>query len=735
MNIIKHYLFVFLLLPFSFSYSQEVNIFILNSSNKVDTNYLQTVYSSVGFVDINMTESNINNSLDTSNFDIAYISEGYFFNSTIQNWDLEPVQEIERQIVQNFIEEGGHVVWLAENWESGSTSESPFTTVNNIYGTIVSNGTYFDNSGYGSSEMTRIHPSIGPAGLSPTQTIFSSGSYATMVDVPNCNKLYTSDSFDFSGDVFDACTHTTLAIFPGRPKPNEGSIIISSEIGNPMKPWTVWGGAQPFTVYNTELDSSIAALHYQLIIDENTNTVNDWSDIESNMNPNCPTVTASFAHGSTNLCVGDTIIFIHQDGQSVFYTTQDTGIFRLRVYYESGTCKDDTVVFVNYTDAYVDAGLDKTICKGDEVTLSAENPSNATINWNNGVTDSIPFAPIVTKTYTVFSDKYGCISKDSVKISVSSRPELSLNIKQDTSICEGDEVILSANSSTGTTISWDNNVINNTSFNPTQSSTYKVTADNNGCVEVDSINIDIKPSPSLSIENDKNICEGELLLLNAESNGTVIWDGDFSNNTMKEVHKDGYFTAISSLNGCHVTDSLYVNIYPIPEPNFNVHYLGNSENSQQMYFENISIKTDNNFTWKLGNGQQSNAYSVEKSYTSEFDTILQIILFAENSNNCRDSVYKNIKIRKTVNEIVHVPTAFTPDDDALNDGLKPVLNFTPLEYTFSIFNRWGELIFSTDNADTYWDGTFKGNKVADGLYTYKLIYNTRILTGTVHIFK
>ena len=63
---------------------------------------------------------------------------------------------------------------------------------------------------------------------------------------------------------------------------NEGSIIISSEIGNPMKPWTVWGGAQPFTVYNTELDSSIAVLHYQLIIDENTNTVNDWSDIESN---------------------------------------------------------------------------------------------------------------------------------------------------------------------------------------------------------------------------------------------------------------------------------------------------------------------------------------------------------------------------------------------------------------------------------------------------------------------
>lgn len=67
--------------------------------------------------------------------------------------------------------------------------------------------------------------------------------------------------------------------------------------------------------------------------------------------------------------------------------------------------------------------------------------------------------------------------------------------------------------------------------------------------------------------------------------------------------------------------------------------------------------------------------------------------------------------------------------------LDPILNFTPLDYTFSIFNRWGELIFSTDNTDAYWDGTFRSNKVADGLYTYKLNYNTRIVTGTVHLFK
>ena len=699
-------LLFFFLYNSSFLFCQSsIRIITYGNPPQIDTQ----LFTNVGFDNVsNTTISNIfiqiDNSLDTSNYDLALI---YDYINTID--------ENERQIIQNFIENGGHVVWVNE-----AVSNNPFTTINNIYNTNIYNSTFYAG---GDSTLKRVHPSSGPAGLSPTQTINCSSTFSTMENVPNCNKLYSTGSdFDLDGNMFEQCTHTTLAIFPGRPKPNEGSILISSEL------------YIPFGV-NYELNLAIANLYYKLLVDENTNSLNDWSDVESNMNPNCPTVTASFSFGDTNMCVGDTIIFVHDDGQTVFYTTQDTGRFRLRVFYESGTCRDDTVVIVNYTDAYVDAGLDKNICIGDEVLLTAENPSNASINWNNGILDSEYFTPTTTKTYTVFSDKYGCTNKDSVKISVSPRHELYLNIKQDTSVCEGDEVILSANSSPGTTISWNNNVTNNTSFNPTLSNTYKVSANNNGCIEVDSIDIEVKPSPSLSIDDEIDLCEGELLLLNAESNGTVTWNGNFQNNTMKEVFENNYYTASSSLDGCIETDSFYVNIYPNPEPNFNVYYLGNSENSQLMYFENISNTIDNSFRWKLGFGYESNEYSVEKSYSSESDTILQIILFAENSNNCTDSIYKNIKISKTINEIVHVPTAFTPDDNSINDGLKPVLNFTPLDYTFSIFNRWGELIFVTDNTNSYWDGTFKGNKVADGLYTYKINYNTKIITGTFHLFK
>jgi len=241
MNIIKRFIVIILFFTFHNLFSQEINIFILDASSKVDSGYVYNTYTSIGFNEVNIIESDINTSLDTGTYDVAFVAEGHYYDNSIQDWVLDPILEAERQILQNFVEQGGHLVWISENWESGATSESSFTTIINIFGTIVSNGIYFNNAGYGSPLMHRIHPSSGPGGLSVSQDIYSSGSYATMVDVPNCNKIYTSDLIDFSLDYFDECTYTTLAIFPGRPKPNEGSIIISTENGTPFKPYIING--------------------------------------------------------------------------------------------------------------------------------------------------------------------------------------------------------------------------------------------------------------------------------------------------------------------------------------------------------------------------------------------------------------------------------------------------------------------------------------------------------------
>ena len=80
----------------------------------------------------------------------------------------------------------------------------------------------------------------------------------------------------------------------------------------PFKPFIYWESNVLITEFNEELDSAIAYLHYQLIVEENNNELNDWSDISSNMNPNCPVNVASYTLSDTVVCVGDTIYFTHK---------------------------------------------------------------------------------------------------------------------------------------------------------------------------------------------------------------------------------------------------------------------------------------------------------------------------------------------------------------------------------------------------------------------------------------
>jgi len=71
--------------------------------------------------------------------------------------------------------------------------------------------------------------------------------------------------------------------------------------------------------------------------------------------------------------------------------------------------------------------------------------------------------------------------------------------------------------------------------------------------------------------------------------------------------------------------------------------------------------------------------------------------------------------------VMQVPNAFTPDDDLLNDDFKPVLGeILPSKYLLQVFNRWGEIVFETNNPDEGWDGTRLGNPAPRGAYIYKL---------------
>lgn len=76
---------------------------------------------------------------------------------------------------------------------------------------------------------------------------------------------------------------------------------------------------------------------------------------------------------------------------------------------------------------------------------------------------------------------------------------------------------------------------------------------------------------------------------------------------------------------------------------------------------------------------------------------------------------------------IFIPNAFSPNNDGFNDDFKPITD-CGLKYSMQIFNRWGEIIFSTDSTNEGWDGRYKGTKVQDGQYSY-IVFYTGILNG------
>lgn len=88
------------------------------------------------------------------------------------------------------------------------------------------------------------------------------------------------------------------------------------------------------------------------------------------------------------------------------------------------------------------------------------------------------------------------------------------------------------------------------------------------------------------------------------------------------------------------------------------------------------------------------------------------------SEGCTDDDIINITVFKGSN--IYVPTGFTPNNDGRNDGLKPYYVGIKSLGFFMVYNRWGQVIFSSRNMSESWDGTFGGVMQPSGVYIWRV---------------
>ncbi|MBK7753304.1 MAG: gliding motility-associated C-terminal domain-containing protein [Flavobacteriales bacterium] len=119
---------------------------------------------------------------------------------------------------------------------------------------------------------------------------------------------------------------------------------------------------------------------------------------------------------------------------------------------------------------------------------------------------------------------------------------------------------------------------------------------------------------------------------------------------------------------------------------------------------------------------------------------ITVCLIAISAQQCTDTACATITIE---NNALHVPNAFTPDGDGINDGFLPVFASTPPEdYLFAIFDRWGQVIFETTDTTSAWNGLFmEGTEVPQGVYVWKIFAGSKVpgedqdLTGHVTLIR
>lgn len=258
----------------------------------------------------------------------------------------------------------------------------------------------------------------------------------------------------------------------------------------------------------------------------------------------------------------------------------------------------------------------------------------------------------------------------------------------------------------------------------------KVTSDR-GCTDTTSRMVSIKPNPDIDFLVDA-VCLGdssEFVNNTTIASGSIItWKWIFGNgkvsNLIAPKHKykavNNYDVKLIAITDQGCVDTLSILgaaiVNPNPIANFSYTKLRSWENEVDVQYNNLSSPDAITWNWSFGSMGISSEQNPLLFYN---DTLTQkTILAVTNNFGCTDTIIKTIFILPDL--IYYVPTAFSPNEDNINETFKPAGLAFALEYKFIVFNRWGEILYETGIPKDGWDGKYKGKLVEQGLYFYRI---------------
>ena len=460
----------------------------------------------------------------------------------------------------------------------------------------------------------------------------------------------------------------------------------------------------------------------------------DSTTVTVTVNP-LPSVTIS---NDTSVCSGTNVILDVTGGgtylwsnsstaSSITVTPATTTTYTAQVTSAFGCVKDTTVTVTINPAPTLTITPTITACAGTPDTLSVSGGNGYL--WSNGATTStIIVSPATSKVYTVTTGGGGPCPVSTVDtVKVKAVPFITLQGTMQ--ICKGDSAVIVATG--GGTYLWSPG--GNTTFQivvtPSSTTIYTVTVTKNGCTSTKDTTVTVNPLPVPTVNNPAPICLGESANLSASGGSSYLWSpaGSLNDSVIYDpiatpLTTTTYIVIVSSSSNCTAKDSIHLIVITGASGSACCDATITPGGSQALSITGAS--GGSTYSWTPSSGLSCT--NCPNPTASPSVTTWYVVTITDSATNCT----KKDSVLITVNESgcgnIFVPTAFSPNEKVNN--ILYVRGDCVSSLEFDVFDRWGNKVFTSQNINIGWDGTYKGQPMNMGTFVYFL--KATLIDGT-----
>lgn len=411
---------------------------------------------------------------------------------------------------------------------------------------------------------------------------------------------------------------------------------------------------------------------------------------------------------------------------SYIYELEGSYPVQLTIANTKGCEKSITDTLIIKTQPDFSLGNDTLMCDIDSLQLTAVGRGSVSWTPNYNIDNPNSFKPVVspdvsTTYFATLVESRGCMATDSVRVNVVS--DVSLNLKSDTTICLTDTATLNINSD-GLHYAWtpSNSIIDSTAkfplVSPSRNTTYHVVSSIGKCKTEGNIKVNVVPYPNANAGNDTTVCFPDSYQLKASGGNHYSWspaiflsDSQIPDPIVYPQESVRYIVQVNDVLGCPKPsyDSVTILVEKL---------VADAGPRDTSVVANQPLQLNGTggdfFSWSPPQGLNN------PNIPNPIATLAngkQYILQVANIVGCIATDTIDVNVYR-VQPDLYVPDAFTPNGDGLNDVFRPIpIGMKSLRF-FKVYNRLGQLVFSTNIQNKGWDGTINGNPQDPGVFVW-----------------